>query len=124
MRTRSTIAFIVAVLLTAQSVHAQVGEAGDAMYQRVAALPAKAHVTVALADGSTVRGRIGNRNDQDFVLKPDNGGAPRTIAYAQVTTVEQVQVNHSKAKWIIIGAVAGAAVVVAVVGILAAHHGW
>jgi hypothetical protein len=122
MRKRSTIAFIVAVLLTAQSVQAQAGEAGDAMHQRIAALPANAHVTLQLTDGNAVRGRIASRAEQDFVLKPDSGGAPRTIAYAQVTTVEQVKERHSKTKWIVIGVVAGVLVVVAVIAVKAAHR--
>jgi hypothetical protein len=121
MQTRSAIAFIVAVLLTAQSIHAQQGEAGNAIQERIAGLPAKAHITIQLTDGNAVRGRIASRTERDFVLKPDSGGTLQTIAYAQVSAVEQVKTNHSEAKWIIIGAVAGAAVVVAVIAILASH---
>ncbi len=122
MQTRSTIAFAIAVLLTAQSSQGRQPAANGGMQRQIAALPSKAHVALQLTDGNTVRGRITSRNQQDFVLTPDNGGAPQTIAYAQVSAIEQGKAHHSKAKWIIIGAVAGAAVVVAVLAVHIVHQ--
>ncbi len=121
MQTRSTIALVIAVLMTVQSVQAQQPVANSGIQQQIAALPSKAHVALQLTGGNTVRGRITSRNQQDFVLTPDNGGAPQTIAYAQVSAIEQGKAHHSKAKWIVIGAVAGAAVVVAVIAMVAVH---
>ncbi len=106
--------------MTVQSVQAQQRVANSRIQQQIAALPSKAHVALQLTGGNTVSGRITSRNQQDFVLEPDNGGAPQTIAYAQVSAIEQGRAHHSKAKWII-GAVAGAAVVVGVIAILAVH---
>ncbi len=122
MHRRSAIAFAIAVLLTAQSSQGQPPAANGGMQRQIAALPSKAHVALQLTDGNTLHGRIASRNQQDFVLEPDNGGAPQTIAYAQVSAIEQGKAHHSKAKWIVIGAVAGAAVVVAVIVVHALHQ--
>ncbi len=108
---------ILAGVLFVQSVASQQPVANDGIQQRIAALPANAHVALQLTDGKTLRGHIGTRNQQDFALKPDNGGAPETIAYAQVSAVEQIK-GRSKTKWIIIGVVGG---VILVVGLIALH---
>ena len=118
---RNLASCVLASLLVVESMYAQQPGAAETMQQHIAALPAKAYVVVHLTDGSTVRGRIVTRSDQDFALKSDNGGAPQTIAYKQVTAMEQAKQQHSKAKWIVIGVVAGAAVVVAVIAIHVVH---
>ena len=112
---------VLASLLIVDSVDAQQPGATSTIQQQIAELPAKAHVVLHLSDGNMLRGRIMSRNERNFALRPDNAGAPQAIAYEQVTAVEQAKGQHSKAKWIIIGAVAGAAVVVAVIAIHAVH---
>src|SRR5581483_531452 len=102
---------VLASLVVVESIYAQQLSAAEAIQQHIAALPAKAHVVLHLSDGHTMRGRIVSRNNQDFALKLDNGGTPQTIAYQQVTAVEEVSGQHSKMKWIVIGVVAVAAVV-------------
>ncbi len=111
-------------LLMTQSVPAHQSAVDSRTKQNIAALPPKAHVEVQLGDGSSVRGRIVSRTDNDFVIKRDSGAGTQTIRYDQVRSVSQVKGNHSRTKWIIIGAVAGAAVVVAIVGILVARSGY
>lgn len=111
-------------LLIAQTIPAQQPAVDNGTKQNIAALPPKAHIEVQLADGSTVRGRIVSRADNDFAIKRDSGAGRQTIRYDQARSVSQVKGNHSRAKWIIIGAVAGAAAVVAIVGILVARSGY
>lgn len=112
---------ILAGALTLQSLHAQQSPANREIQQRISALPVNAHVALQLTDGNTLRGHIASRADHDFVLKPDNGGAPQTIAYEQVSAVEQVK-KHSTKKWIVIGVVAGAVVIGVIAIVLAVHH--
>lgn len=119
---RITMIVLLAGLLVVQPVGAQQPVMDNAMKQNIVALPAKAHVALHLTNGSTVRGRIDSRADQNFVLKPDNGGAPQTISYAQVRDVEQIKGEHSRKKWIIIGVVAGVVVVVAVIAVHIKNH--
>ncbi len=115
---RTAVAFLMATLLGVQSLQAQQPVPDNAIRQSVAALPPKAHVVIHLTDGDTLRGRIASRTDHDFILKPDNREAPRTISYDQVSAVEQIR-DHSNKKWIIIGVVV--AVVVVVVAVIAIH---
>ena len=61
---------------------------------------------------NTLHGRILNRTDTDFSLEPQKGMDTQTIAYDQVLSVSQIKGGHShKTRWIIIGVVAGVAVV-------------
>lgn len=92
------------------------------MKESVVALPSQAHVDLRMVDGSSLRGRIISRAENDFTLKRDRGGSTQTISYQQVRSVSQVEGKHSKAKWIIIGVVAGAAVAVAIIGIHIVHQ--
>lgn len=98
---RSATAIIVVTLLTLQSLRAQQPVTKNEIRQRIAELAAKAHVALQLTNGNAVRGRIASRAEQDFVLEPDNGSGSQTIAYAQVSSVEQVKERHSKTKWIV-----------------------
>ena len=59
---RAIIAFLLSTLLTLQLVQAQQPPASNAIQQRIAALPAKAHVQLQLTDGNTLRGRIENHD--------------------------------------------------------------
>ncbi len=118
---RKLLSCVVAGLLLLELLDAQQPGNNDPIEQRIAALPDKAHVVLHLSDGSTMRGRIVSRNSQDFALRPDKGGTLQTIAYRQIAAVERVQGQHSKAKWIVIGIVAGAAIVVAVIAIHVLH---
>lgn len=63
-----------------------------------------------------MRGHIVSRTDSDFSLQREKGTGAQSIAYDQVLSVSQVKAGHShKKRWIIIGVVAGAVVVVAVI---------
>lgn len=119
----STMIVTLAALLIVQSVDARQVAADSTIKQSITALPPEAHVALHLNDGHALRGRIGSRADQDFVLKPDNGGAPQTVSYEQVTAVEQIE-GHSNKKWIIVGVVAGVVVALAIIAIhIKNHHG-
>jgi len=121
---RNIAVIVLGGVLMTQSMPAQQPATDSGMKQNIAALPPRAHVVLQLAEGSSVRGRIVSRADNDFAVKRDSGAGTQTISYDQVRSVSHVQSNRSKAKWIIIGAVAGAAVVVAIVAILVARSGY
>jgi hypothetical protein len=101
--------------LIVQSLPAQQPAGDGGIQQRIAGLPAKAHVTIHLVAGNTVRGRIDSTGNNNFVLHSDDGGGRQTIAYTEVSSVDQIK-GHTTRKWVIIGVVAG----VAVLGIIAA----
>lgn len=120
--TRSAVAFIVISTLLAQCLGAQQPPANPAIQQSIAALPANAHVALHLSNGNTIRGRVASTGDNDFVLKPDHGSAPQTIAYTQVSSVEEIK-GHSTKKWVIVGVVAAVVTVGVIVLVVVAEHG-
>jgi hypothetical protein len=105
-----SILLIMAVL--AADLAAQQPALNSSMQQQVSTFPSTSLVQVNLKEGDSVRGRIVRRTDSDFSLERENGKQTQTIAYDQVLSVSQVKGGHShKKRWIIIGVVAGAAVV-------------
>lgn len=120
---RNPLSMILAGLLIAQLIPAQQPPAtGEGIKQTIAALPPKARVELELADGTAVRGRIVSRADVDFGFRQDKAGSTQNISYSQVRSVSQLKATTSNKKWIIIGAVAGAAVVVAIIAVVAVKH--
>lgn len=120
---RSALIVILASLLIARSVDAQQPGGDNAVKQSIAAMRTGSHIELQLLDGKTERGRIVSRAENDFALKPDAGGGEQTIAYDNVRSVSRLKDGHSKAKWIVIGAVAGAAVAVGAVALAVKNHG-
>ena len=118
---RTELVAFVAGLLVVQMAFTQQTDVNPAIQQRIAELPANAHVAVHLTAGKTIRGRIGSTGGNNFVLRPDGGSERETIAYTQVSSVDQIKA-HSRKKWIIIGVVA-AVVVVGVIAIVIVHNG-
>ncbi len=78
-RIRNIALIVVTGLVMAQSIPAQQPAVDSGTKQNMAALPPKAHVEVQLANGSSVRGRIVSRADNDFALKRDSGAGMQTI---------------------------------------------
>lgn len=118
---RSALIFLLSSLLVFQTAVAQESANGTRIEQIVAELPANAHVAIHLTSGNTVRGHVASAGDNNFVLRPDDRSSPQTIAYAQVSSVDQIK-GHSTKKWIIIGVVAAVAVVGTIAAVVAFNH--
>lgn len=118
---RTAISLLLAALLVVQLLDAQQPAANNAAQQTIAELPANAHVALHLTDGNTIRGRIASTGQNNFVLKPDKGGARQTITYTQVVSVEQIR-GHSTRKWIVIGVVAAVVTVGIIAGVVFANR--
>jgi len=108
---RTAIALILTTVLVAD-LAAQQPPGDSSVQQQISTLPSTSLVQVNLKEGDSVRGRIVSRTDSDFSLQREKGKRTETIAYNQVLSVSPVKRGHShKARWIIIGVVAGVAVV-------------
>ncbi len=120
---RSTLIVILASLLIARSVDAKQPGGDSAVKQSIAAMPTRSHIELQLLDGKREHGRIVSRAENDFTLKPDAGGREQTISYGDIRSVSRLKDGHSKAKWIVIGVVAGAAVAIGAVALAVKNHG-
>jgi hypothetical protein len=109
MRTILTIIFI--ALLVTGLLPAQQPQADSPIKQEIAALPSSSFVEVSVIGGGILRGHIATRTESDFSLRREKGAGTQTIAYDQVLSVSQVKAGPWHKKWIIIGVVAGATVV-------------
>jgi hypothetical protein len=112
---RINISIILITALVTGLLPAQQAQADSPIKQEIAALPSSSLVEVSVRGGGILRGHIARRTETDFSLRPEKGSGTQTIAYDQVLSVSQVKVGHSHKKWIIIGVVAGAIVVVAII---------
>jgi hypothetical protein len=120
---RKVLSLVLTGLLVAQLIAAQEPATDSVIKQRVAALPPKARVVVELKDGTSARGQLQSRTDQDFTIKEQKGGQTRNIAYDQVRSVAQMKGGPSKKTWIILGVVVvGVLVIVALVARSSCGH--
>lgn len=71
-------------------------------------------VEVKLQDGSKLKGTISAADADTFTVTDAKTGAPRTLAYADVTQVKKPGGGLSTRSWVIIGAAAVTAVIVGV----------
>lgn len=71
-------------------------------------------VEVKLQDGTKLKGSISAAGEDTFTVTDVKTGAPRTVAYADVARVKEPGGGLSVRAWVIIGAAAAAAVIVAV----------
>lgn len=119
MRTAMTL-ILTAVLMTNLAAQQPAGD--SSVQQQISAIPSTSLVEVNLKEGDSLRGRIVSRTDSGFSLQREKGKRTQTIAYDQVLSVSQVKGGQShKARWIIIGVVAGVAVVAIVVAYQLTH---
>jgi len=82
----------------------------------------KATATIKLNDGTRVKGYVYSAGDDDFVIRDRKTGAPTTIRYADVKSVDDNR-GHSTARNVLIIVGAGAAIAIAAVfGAIAANE--
>lgn len=74
----------------------------------------KSRVEVRLQDGTRLKGSISEAGEESFTITDSKTGAARTVAYADVARVNKPEGGLSTRSWVIIGAVAAAAVIVGV----------
>lgn len=74
----------------------------------------KRRVEVKLQDGSKLKGSISAAGEDTFTVTDAKTGAPRTLAYADVSQVKKPGGGLSTRSWVIIGAAATAALIVGV----------
>jgi hypothetical protein len=74
-----------------------------------------ARVEVRLRDSSKLKGYISEAGQDSFTVTDSKTGAAQSVAYTDVTQVKKPGSGFSTRAWIIIGAAAVAAVVVAIV---------
>ena len=74
----------------------------------------KTRVEVRLQDGTRLTGPISAAGEDTFTITDSKTGAPRTVAYTEVSRVKKSGGGLSARTWIIIGAAAAAAVIVGV----------
>jgi hypothetical protein len=119
---RKVIALILVTVLATIQVSAQQPAGEFSAKQQIASLPSSALVQVDLKDGHRLLGHIVSRTDLDFSLQRQKGKRRQTIAYDQVLSVSQLKHGHShKTRWIIVGVVAGVAVVAIVFAYKVTH---
>lgn len=73
-----------------------------------------ARVEVRLRDKTRLRGYLSEAGEESFTVTDSKTGASRTIAYADVTQVKKPGGGVSMRAWVLIGAAAAAAVIVAI----------
>jgi hypothetical protein len=120
---RTILIVFLASLLIVRSADAQEPTGNSAVKQSIASMPAGSHVELQLLDGKKERGRIVSRSGNGFALKPDAGAGEQSIAYDNVRSVSRLKHGHSKAKWVVIGVVAGAVVAAAAAALAVKNHG-
>ena len=96
--------------MTAADVRAKVDRAG---------IGEKAKVTVWLRDGRKVKGYVGERRDNEFVLRDRKPDAPTIVPFADVTKLD-INRGHSTARNTAIGVAIGAGAVLTTLAILIA----
>ncbi len=79
----------------------------------------KARATVWLKNGTKVKGYIAQAGENDAVIRDRKTDAPTTVAYQDITKVDNNR-GHSTARNIAIGVGVGAAAVITVLAILIA----
>lgn len=115
-----SLAMIVAMMLVTagfsfQSVYAQ-SQSPKASETRakVADMGMRTKVEVKLSDGTKVKGRIGEINNQVFTISDEKSGKSNEIKYDEVMSIEKSSGGLSPVTWGIIGGAAAAAVIVGI----------